>query len=32
MAHPLDLDDTSNRLELLTSIGALQKSRYARFH
>ncbi len=29
--HPLGLDDTSNRLELLTSIGALQKSRYARF-
>jgi len=29
--HPLELDDTSNRLELLTSIGALQKSRYARF-
>lgn len=29
--HPLELEDTSNRLELLTSIGALQKSRYARF-
>lgn len=29
--HPLGLDDTSNRLELLTNIGALQKSRYARF-
>ena len=29
--HPLGLNDTSNRLELLTNIGALQKSRYARF-
>lgn len=29
--HPMELDDTSNRLELLTSIGALQKSRYSRF-
>lgn len=29
--HPLGLDDTLKRLELLTSIGATQKSRYARF-
>jgi RNA polymerase primary sigma factor len=29
--HPLELDDTYNRLELLTSIGAAQKSQYARF-
>ncbi len=29
--HPLELEDTSNRLDLLTGIGALQKSQYARF-
>ncbi|GAB4528639.1 MAG: hypothetical protein Kow0063_04970 [Anaerolineae bacterium] len=29
--HPLDLDDTSNRLNILTSLGASQKLSYGRY-